>query len=31
MANFTYLVDDIKNTAEDDSAEFLSAISKFVN
>ena len=28
MADFTYLVDDIKNTAEDDSAEFLSAISK---
>jgi len=31
MADYTYLVSDIKNTAEDESTEFLDAISKFVN
>ena len=31
MADFTYLVADIKDTAEDDSTEFLDQIPKFVN
>ena len=31
MADYTYLVTDIKNTAEDESTEFIDAISKFVN
>ena len=31
MADYTYLVNDIKNTAEDDSSEFLDQIPKLVN
>ena len=31
MANYTYLVADIKDTAENDSTEFLDQIPKFVN
>jgi len=31
MADYTYLVTDIKNTSEDDSTEFLAQIPKLVN